>query len=67
MVPEESTTPDLGGLSRRAIEAVGRGDFDGAMPSCGPSRCGNTSALGLPRARLYQDLSEALEAVGLAD
>jgi hypothetical protein len=30
-MPDESTTPDLVELTRRAIEAAGRRDFDAAM------------------------------------
>jgi hypothetical protein len=31
LMPDESTTPDLAELTRRAIEAAGRRDFDAAM------------------------------------
>jgi hypothetical protein len=46
-MPEESPTPDLGELNRRAIEAAGRRDFDEAMASYGPESVWDTSALGL--------------------
>lgn len=44
---EESTTPDLVELNRRAIEAAGRRDFDAAMTPYGPESVWDTSALGM--------------------
>ena len=46
-MPEESTTPDLVELNRRAIEAVARRDFDAAIAPYGPESVWDASALGL--------------------
>lgn len=46
-MPEQSTTPDLVELTRRAIESVGRHDWDIAMSSYGPESIWDMSQLGL--------------------
>ena len=58
---EESTTPDLVELNRRAIEAVSRRDFDAAMASYGPESVWDTSALGLGTYRGVEVIRRALE------
>jgi ketosteroid isomerase-like protein len=44
---EESTTPDLVELNRRAIESGARRDWDAAMASYGPDSVWDTSPLGM--------------------
>jgi ketosteroid isomerase-like protein len=46
-MPEESTTPDLAELNRRAIESAARRDWDAAMDSYGPDSVWDTSPLGM--------------------
>ena len=46
-MPEESTTPDLAELNRRAIESGARGEWDAAMSSYGPDSVWDTSPLGM--------------------
>ena len=58
---EESTTPDLVELNRRAIEAVGRRDFDAAMTSYGPESVWDTSALGFGTYRGVEVIRRTLE------
>jgi ketosteroid isomerase-like protein len=60
-MPEESTTPDLVGLNRRAIEAVGRREFDAAMTPYGPESVWDTSALGMGTFRGADVIRRALE------
>jgi ketosteroid isomerase-like protein len=47
VMPEESTTPDIVELNRRAIEAVGRGDLDAAMSPYRPDAVWDLSPVGL--------------------
>jgi len=58
---EESSTPDLVELNRRAIEAVGRGDFDEAMAPYGPESVWDTSAVGLGTYRGAEAIRRAFE------
>ena len=58
---EESTTPDLVELNRRAIESVVRGDFDAAMNSYGPNSVWDTSPLGLGTYRGVAAIRRAFE------
>jgi ketosteroid isomerase-like protein len=44
---EQSTTPDLAELNRRAIESGARGDWDAAMGSYGPDSVWDTSPVGM--------------------
>jgi ketosteroid isomerase-like protein len=60
-MPEESTTPDLVELNRRAIEAVSRRDFDEAMARYGPESVWDTSALGLGTYRGVDVIRRTLE------
>jgi ketosteroid isomerase-like protein len=46
-MPEESTTPDLVELNRRAIESAARRDWDSAMVSYGPDSVWDTSPMGM--------------------
>jgi hypothetical protein len=45
-MPEESTTPDLAELNRRAIESAACRDWDAAMVSYGPDSVWDGSPLG---------------------
>ena len=58
---EESTTPDLVELNRRAIEAVARGDFDEAMIPYGPDSVWDTSPLGMGTYRGVASIRTAFE------
>jgi ketosteroid isomerase-like protein len=58
---EESSTPDLVELNRRAIEAVARGDFDEAMAPYGPESLWDASAVGLGTYRGADAIRRALE------
>jgi ketosteroid isomerase-like protein len=46
-MPDESRTADLVELTRRAIEAVGRGDPDTGMSMYGPDSVWDVSAMGM--------------------
>jgi ketosteroid isomerase-like protein len=46
-MPEKSTTPDLPELTRRAIEAAGRCDFDAAMAFYAADSVWDGSAMGI--------------------
>src|SRR5271170_4935713 len=61
MSEEQSTTPDPVELNRRAIEAVGRRDFDAAMTSYGPESVWDTSALGLGTYRGVEVIRRSFE------
>jgi ketosteroid isomerase-like protein len=58
---EESTTPDLVELSRRAIEAAVRGDWDAALSSYGPDSVWDTSPLGMGTFRGVSAIRRAFE------
>jgi ketosteroid isomerase-like protein len=61
VMEEESTTPDLVELNRRAIESATRGDFDAAMSSYGPDSVWDTSPLGMGTYRGVATIRTALE------
>jgi len=46
-MPQESTTPDLIALTRRAYEAGSRGDFETVMSDYGPDSVWDMSPMGL--------------------
>jgi len=58
---EESTTPDLVELNRRAIESAARRDWDAAMVSYGPDSEWDTSPLGMGTYRGIATIRKALE------
>jgi ketosteroid isomerase-like protein len=65
---EESTTPDLVELNRRAIESVAAGDFDVAISCYGPDSVWDTSPLGMGSYRGAATIRKELEAWhGLSD
>jgi ketosteroid isomerase-like protein len=59
---EESTTPDLVELNRRAIESAASGDFDVAISCYGPDSVWDTSPLGMGRYRGAVTIRKELEA-----
>jgi ketosteroid isomerase-like protein len=61
VMEEESATPDLVELNRRAIESATRGDFDAAMSSYGPDSVWDTSPLGMGTYRGVATIRTALE------
>jgi limonene-1,2-epoxide hydrolase len=61
VVFEESATPDLVELNRRAIESAARRDFDAAMRSYGPDSVWDTSPLGMGTYRGVASIRASLE------
>ena len=58
---EESATPDLVALNRKAIEAVGRRDFDAAIAPYATESVWDTSALGMGTYRGADVIRRTLE------
>jgi hypothetical protein len=63
VVSEESSSPDLTELNRRASESAVRGDFDAAMSSYGPDSVWDTSPLGMGTLPGRRDDSQGLRRV----